>query len=784
MTADRPAPAGCRDDRSGPDPGLDSALIGEIEARGLAMTLEEARHLASIVGRRPTPLELHLFDTMWSEHCSYKSSRSQLRTLPTDAPQVVLGPGEDAGVVRLCVHDGVEYDLVIAHESHNHPSQILPVEGAATGIGGIVRDVYCMGADVIGVLDLLRFGDPLGPRGSRTRSIVRGVVEGIWQYANALGVPNLGGDTVFCGSYDDNCLVNVVAVGLARHDWIVHSYVPERARDEEYVLILVGKPTDDTGFGGATFASAVLEEQLGAVQVADPFLKRVLSEANRAVQRLLHERGIEFGFKDLGAGGIACVSSEMAAHSGMGIELDLDRVPVSIEGLPPEVVACAETQERFGLAVPRDIAPDIIGIYNDDYELPRLFPGARAEVVGRFTPDPVYRVTRGAGRDLIAEAPAEAIVAGVSYERPWSEAPGDQSEPAERACDPPADIERMLTGMACCSRSAIWSYYDSEVQGNTMLRPGESDAVVIRPLPGSSVGIAISGDGNPFIGRIDPFQGGAHAVGEAVRNVVATGARPMCATDCLNFGNPEDPSVFWQFRESVRGIAHACECLGLPDVSECEAPLPIVSGNVSFYNQSPGGGPIPPSPIVCVAGRLDDASHARGIGLRSAGSSLLLLGERMDALGGSLYYRECIGHAGGRVPGFDGTLERKMALCVLELLRDLGDDVHACHDISEGGLAVALAEMSLASRSWTCLGAELPDTGRDPVALYSESPGYVLEIAQGRCPEDLPPFARVVGRVVEGLVIRGSGWSVDLESIASGHFDRLASVVWREEGLT
>jgi phosphoribosylformylglycinamidine synthase len=761
----------------------ETLLKSEIETRRLAMSLAEAKRLAAFVGRCPTPLEFHLFDTMWSEHCSYKSSKRLLSTLPVSSSQVVLGPGEDAGVVKLCEHEGIQWDLVVAHESHNHPSQVLPVEGAATGIGGIVRDVYCMGADVVGVLDLLRFGDPEGEKGERVRSIVRGVVEGIWKYGNALGVPNLGGDTVFYGAYDDNCLVNVVALGLARDDRIVHSFVPDRAREEKYVLILVGKPTDDTGFGGATFASAQLaaDDELEAVQVADPFLKRILAEANRAVQDFLHAEEAEFGFKDLGAGGLACVSSEMAAHSGMGITVELCRVPVSLEDLPAEVVACAETQERFGLAVPSSLAEEVTRIYNEDYELPRLFPGARAEIVGTFTAEPVYRVV-GEDGEIIAEAPASSIVEGVSYTRDAEPGRTDFPEPSSRPCDPEKDMIRILTSVAGCSRSHVWSYYDSEVRGNTHLRPGESDAVVIRPLPGCGVGLAISGDGNPFICELDPYNGGAHAVGEAVRNVVASGATPICATDCLNFGSPEDPEVFWQFGEAIRGISDACKSLGLLS----EEPLPIVSGNVSFYNESAGGVAIPPSPVVCVAGRLDSLHDALDISLKRPGNSVIMLGERRDQLGGSLYYRECLGHRGGQVPLFDGRLEREMARFVLDFASGrLSTSVRlvSCHDISEGGLLLALVEMALASGFAASLGASLHSAEPDPVFLYSESPGYVLELEGEISSLELPPFASVLGVVDASGSISGEGFSVELsEGLLQRSGDRLASLVWREEG--
>src|SRR3989442_10352123 len=303
--------------------------------------------MLSLLGRDPTRVEATLFDTMWSEHCSYKSSRWVLKAhLPTQSPRVILGPGEDAGVVRLGAHEGVEYALVIADESHNHPSQIVPTEGAATGVGGIVRDVACMGAEVIGVMDSLRFGDPDGPRDAQVREVVRGDIDGIWQYGDALGVPNLGGDVFFSSRFDENCLVNVVSLGLVRADRVVRSRVPEAARREPYVLVLIGKPTDETGFGGASFASAVLEEnaegQRGHVQVPDPFLKRVLLEANRAVLDWLHGQGVSFGFKDLGAGGIACASSELAAAGGFGMDVDLEPVPAARTRDPPAGIACSD----------------------------------------------------------------------------------------------------------------------------------------------------------------------------------------------------------------------------------------------------------------------------------------------------------------------------------------------------------------------------------------------------------------------------------------------------------
>lgn len=758
---------------------LRDKLKEAIRTRTLAMTLDEAEKLAGYVGRMPTPLELHLFDTMWSEHCSYKSSKSLLKQLPTEAPNVVVGPGEDAGIVRFCNHDGINWDLVVAHESHNHPSQVLPVEGAATGIGGIVRDVYCMGAKVTGSLDLLRFGNPTGESGEEVRAICRGVVEGIWKYGNALGVPNLGGDTRFHEGYDDNCLVNVVALGFVRHDRIVHSFVPDEAHEEQYVLILAGKPTDNTGFGGATFASADLKEEAekGAVQVADPFLKRVLSEANSTVLNMLFEENIRFGFKDLGAGGIACVTSELAAHGGLGILVNLDEVPVSIPGLPPEVIACAETQERFGLAVPERIAEKTLDIYNRCFELPRLFPGGGASVIGRFTKDPVYRVFQNGIE--VASAPVDCITEGIIYDREWKPAPVEVVEPDIRPVDPPSDLKNMLLSFDGASRFPIWSYYDSEVQGVTHFRPGEADACVIVPIQGSRTGLAVSGDGNPWFGQLEPFLAGAHAVGEAVRNVVATGAVPIAATDCLNYGNPENPDVFWQFRRGVEGIALACDKLGLE--SDGEQPLPIVSGNVSFYNQSSSGKSIPPSPIVAVFGRIDDFTRATDLSLKTPGNVIILIGPREDELGGSLYYRSCLDHSGGQIPLFRGDLEREMARFVLDCSN--AGISQSVHDISEGGIALAAAEMAISSRPDARRGVFLAKDSANPVFLYSETPGYLIEML----PDDWaavsvkPVFASVVGEVTNDFAISSDKWRLDLSEVLEENQSLLDRIIWREE---
>ncbi|HER44221.1 MAG TPA: phosphoribosylformylglycinamidine synthase subunit PurL, partial [Candidatus Eisenbacteria bacterium] len=678
-----------------------------------------------------------IFNTMWSEHCSYKSSRAVLKELlPTEAPNVVLGPGEDAGIVRFApAEDGDWHCLVIAHESHNHPSQVLPVEGAATGIGGIVRDVYCMGADVVGVLDPLRFGDPSGPRGQQAVAIARGVVEGIAQYGNALGVPNLGGDIVFDEGFDENCLVNVVAVGIVRESKILRSRVPPEAARIPYRIVLVGKPTDDSGFGGAAFASEDLaseeEANRGAVQVPDPFLKRVLTEANRKVLELAERRGAAVGFKDLGAGGISCVTSEMAHAGGFGVTIDLDKVNVAAGAYPPAVVSCSETQERYALAVPADLVDDVLRIYNEDFELPHIYHGAGAVEIGTVTKEPVYRIESGG--EIVCETAVDVITTGISYDR--------GAAPRRRSFEEPEtkggrslrdDLLAVLSSPNTASKNYVFKRYDSEVQGRAVLRPGEADAGVIAPLPGSRVGLAFSVDGNPFYGIIDPYQGGALAVCEAARNVAAVGAAPSTITDCLNYGNPEVEEVFWEFREGVRGIGDACRGIGL--LSHEGHPLPVVSGNVSFYNQGESGRAIPPSPIIACVGVVDDYSVCRSIAWKEEGNAVYYLGEPLDELGGSEYYRTIYRTLGANVPQADFIRERNQMRAVIEM-HALGW-VRACHDTGQGGLATALAEMTIRGAGGGRLGLkvdldELAGTGLAPEKmLFSETGGFVLELAQ------------------------------------------------------
>jgi phosphoribosylformylglycinamidine synthase len=696
---------------------------------GVDLSPEEAQRIKELIGRDPTVVELYIFDIMWSEHCSYKSSKRVLqRYLPTEGSRVILGPGEDAGVVRLAEAGGDTHVLVVAHESHNHPSQILPVEGAATGIGGIVRDVYCMGADVVGVLDALRFGDPQGPASETVKEIVDGVVRGIWEYGNALGVPNAGGDVFFDRDYDENCLVNVIAFGLAREDEIIRSRVPPRAREEAYDLILVGKPTDRSGLGGATMASRILDEErssdLGAVQIHDPFLKRMLTEATKAVLREARNQKVDVGFKDLGAGGIACAVSEIVDRGGFGARIDLDKVHVAFEAIESYAIACSETQERYCWAVPSWFTDTVLRIYNEDYELPHIYRGAIAAVIGKVTRERDVVMTRG--EDTVANLPAPAITEGITYER--KAVPRHRERPSRLSPDI-GDLKQvclsLLSLSSICSKHYVYRHYDSEVKGMSLLKPGEADACVTL-VPGTTVGVATSVDGNPRYSRFDPYWGGVMAVCESVRNVVSVGAVPVALTDCLNFGNPEDPAVFWDFVETVKGIGEAARQLHAYGTEE---PIPVVSGNVSFYNESSSGAAVPPSPVVACYGVLEDYSVATSLALKQPGSDLILVGRPKAGLAGSALL-EVLGLAGrGMPPDTNLEEEKRAAHAVTDAIR--GGIVSACHDVSEGGLLVAVAEMVMGGwgtgRAGARLNLDFAGDLRLEDVLFAEAGGYVIE---------------------------------------------------------
>ena len=698
---------------------------------GIGMSVAEARSIAEVLGRDPTLTELFCYDAMWSEHCSYKSSRATLKEfLPTDGPNVVMGPIEDSGIVAI----DDKWCVVISHESHNHPSQILPNEGAATGIGGIVRDVNCMGATVVATADPLRFGDPYGPKANKVRWVAEGVVDGIWQYGNALGVPNMGGDIVFNESFDDNCLVNVVSLGIIRRDQIIRSRAPPGSGEKGYDVILIGKPTDSSGLGGVTFASEALRDEdeetnRGAVQIPDPFLKNVLFKANDDLFQLVREEGIEIGFKDLGGGGFTCATSEMGASGGYGMEINLDDMHKAAD-FPAEVLSIAETQERFLIVSPQELRERILKIYNEDWDLPNVYEGARASVVGKINTGERFKVMHKG--DVVCDVPIQHITGGIRYERLECERIFALTEPETTE---PVNYNEVLLKVLhspnIASREHVYRYYDTEVMGNAVIRPGEADAGLIAPVRGEKFGVALAVDSNPFYGRISPFWGGATAAAEAMRNVAAIGATPSTLTDCLNYGNPEKPEAFWEFREGVKGLAESCKNLWLKGY--LNQPVPIVSGNVSFYNESPEGS-VDPSPIIACVGIMKDFSKAITMELKVPKDKLFLIGPRFDELGGSEYYRTIFGATGANVPIVRFDLERNMIYAVIDAIDE--GLLAAAHDISNGGLACTAMEMAITRPAKFGFELDLDPAGdsgmRTDKLLFSESSGFVLEARPGK----------------------------------------------------
>ncbi|KHO46491.1 MAG: phosphoribosylformylglycinamidine synthase [archaeon GW2011_AR3] len=715
----------------------DKELKEFLKSRGLALTVEEAKLVAKKLGRDPTLTELWVFNIEWSEHTSYKSSRDTLKMLPTQAKNVILGPSEDSGIVELGNINGEKWGVVISHESHNHPSQVVPYEGAATGIGGDIRDVLCMGAKVVALSDPLRFGNPHGPNKNKVRYIANSVIDGIAEYGNAVGIPNIGGDVYFNDSFDENCLVNVVCLGIVKAKEIVHSYAPKNSAGHD--IVIVGKATDFSGFGGASFASLVLDEKeedsnKGAVQVPDPFLKNVLIRATYAVFDEVRKQKLDVGFKDMGAGGIMCSTSELGSSAGYGVEIDLDNVHVSISDMPPYVIACGETQERFTWVVPPEFTPTLLKIYNEDFELGNVAEGAKATVIGKIIREQDF-ILKHRGK-LVCRAPIKEVTTGIKYSRDLKEPKTSFREPSIK--EPKSFTKvllKILSHPNVCSREKIFKHYDTSVQGNTVIAPGRADAGVIAPDEVAPYGIALSTDCNPAISRISPYWGAANAVAEAMRNVAAVGAVPAALTDCLNYSNPEVPEGFWQFVEGVKGISDAARFISRYNAGN--DPVPVISGNVSFYNQSSKGKAVDPSAIISCIGILDDYSKAITMDAKKSGSMLYLLGERKNQMGGSVYY-SLFNEVGTNVPTLDFGREKNMIHSVVSLIGKRL--VLSCHDISDGGLAVALSEMAMLGNKGMEIDLAFSELGIEQV-LFGENSGFVLEIDKGQ--------ARAVEKLLE-----------------------------------
>ena len=712
--------------------GLSNADIKKkLYELNIPLTAEEALKIQNeMLGRAPSLAELVLFSIQGSEHCSYKSSRNYLKQFTTEGPDVVLGAKEDAGVISIVKDDsGHRWCIVMSHESHNHPSQIVPYEGAATGVGGNVRDVLCMGAEVIAVTDSFRFGNI---NKNKTKWIHDGVVSGVAGYGNPLGLPNIGGDVYYQDGYNENCLVTLVTLGIVREDHIIHSYAPKNAAG--FDLILIGKPTDNSGFGGASFASLELEEEKkeqnkGAVQEPNAFLERHLLKSSYALFKKLQKANLinEVGFKDLGAGGIACASVELAETSGYGSEVWMDKIHIGMENLHPSVYLCSETQERFMWVCSPKVTPMILDHYNHEFDLPAISKGAKASVVGRIREDGQYIVHNG--DEEIVNAPASEITKGFLYDRPSKPQKKDHKEPNLLVLDNYDSILiDLLAHENISSREPIFEQYDKQVQGRVKLETGFADAGVLAPFNSKeypeeirNTGVALSTDHNPLHGLIDPYWCGVNATVEAMRNVAAVGATPHALSDCLCFGNPENPSQMNEFIESVRGIIDVCNAVTLKHSPS--DPTPVIAGNVSFYNESKNGS-IPPSPIISCLGLLKDVNKAISMSFEKSNSLIVLIGERKNECGGSAYYN-LHGDLGENIPkpNLDEVKKQIFALTTAidkELLL-------SCHDISDGGFAVALSEMTFDNN----IGCEVKISSSLSIdkILFSETGGFILEVS-------------------------------------------------------
>ncbi|HVA85412.1 MAG TPA: phosphoribosylformylglycinamidine synthase subunit PurL [Candidatus Saccharimonadales bacterium] len=714
--------------------------------RQLGLTDEELDAIRSRLARDPNDLELAIFSVMWSEHCSYKSSRPLLRTLPTAGEGVVAGPGENAGVISI--GDGLAVAFKI--ESHNHPSAVEAYQGAATGVGGILRDIFTMGARPIAVLDALRFGDPSNPR---TRHLVDGVVRGVGGYGNCVGVPTVGGELVFDPSYQANPLVNVMAIGLLEQSRLTLAAAPGPGN----LVVLFGSATGRDGIGGASvLASATFGAQepskRPSVQVGDPFAEKLLIE----VSLELIERQLVVGLQDLGAGGISCATSETADRAGTGILLDLDAVPRREPGMAPFEVMISESQERM-LAVVRPVDEPavreicarwalpcaVIGIVTDDGDLAVVEGGL--DTAGPNEGGPNEGWLRPGARE-IARIPAAALtsdaivfdrVARPPVRRRAAPAPGVPDEPhrelPDRGMDPGLVLLGLLGSANLASRRWVFEQYDSTVQTNTVIGPGRGAAVL--RIKGTRRALVAATDGNQAVSALDPRLGAATSVAEATRNVSITGARPLGVTNCLNYGDPTRPEAFWQLREAVAGLGEACRALGVP----------VTGGNVSLYNESPTGG-IAPTPEIGVVGLLEDVDRLVGPAFVQPDDAVVLIGEATPGLGGSEYAR-LAGAAGDEPPALDLTRERAIQRFVRQAIeRRL---VASAQDLAGGGLAVALAECAI----WSSIGAHLrlPIGGSPAVELFGESPSRLVVTCRPHHAPALVLLARQFGLPVREL---------------------------------
>jgi phosphoribosylformylglycinamidine synthase II len=723
------------------------------------LSQSEYETICARLGRTPNEIELGLFALNWSEHCSYKTSKRFLKLLPTTGRRVVQGPGENAGVIEL------ENDWCVAFkvESHNHPSAVEPFNGAATGVGGIIRDILSMGARPIALLDSLRFGELNLTRslsacgegqgevwpGERSRALFLGVVAGISHYGNCVGVPTVGGDIYFEDAYTDNCLVNVMCVGLVKRSELKRAI----AAGVGNKILVVGAATGRDGIHGATFASEDLvgetEERRPNVQVGDPFTAKSLIEATLEVCRFPELIGLQ----DLGAGGLSTAPAEMAARGGVGIALDIEEVPLRDPTMTPYEILLSESQERMVLCVKAGSEQKFLNIFRKW--------GLEAAVIGEVIAERVYRI-RHEGR-TIAEVPIELLVGGVPQTPVDQASPQASPGPYIFAGQWPAKanspdevwwserLKALLRSPTIASKRWVWEQYDHTVQTNTVIGPGAHDAALLR-VKGERFGIAVTMGGNGRYCQLDPYEGGMRAVCEAVHNLVSVGAEPLGITDCLNFANPTDPEVLWSFEQTIRGMAQAAKTFELP----------FVSGNVSFYNQSERR-KIYPTPIVGMVGLLRDLERRVPMGFQREGDLIYLVGKLSGAVGGSEFLKVFYNFVGGELEKTDLALEVAVTKALLEAARR--GLIASAHDVSDGGLLVALAEKSFAKG----LGARVEIEDLSEEYLFGEWPTRFVVTVH---PEHDREFRELLGSLphrrlgtVGGSGLELGGRSVPIEEL-------------------
>lgn len=651
---------------------------------------EEYHRIQSLVGRDPNYLELALFGVMWSEHCSYKNSKAQLRKFPTQGPQVLQGPGENAGVVDIGDNIGIAFKL----ESHNHPSAIEPYQGAATGVGGIIRDIFAMGARPIASLNSLRFGELTN---EKVKSLFSGVVAGIGGYGNCIGIPTVGGEVFFHPSYQGNPLVNAMCVGLLKDGKIFKG----AATGVGNVVMVVGARTGKDGIKGASFASEELSDKdpdkRPAVQVGDPFMEKLLLEASLEV--LAADAVI--GLQDLGAAGLTSSGAEMAGRAGSGLYIDVEKVPLREEGMEPWEIMLSESQERMLLVVKPEKVDTVLEIF-EKWDL-------SAAAIGEVTGEGNFEVRKG--KEIIASVSAELLTENAPVNiREWKE-PAYFQEKKKMNLSPFKEygnwnelLEKLLSSPNIASKAWVYEQYDHMVGINTVVRPG-SDAAVLR-LPESKKGLALSVDCNPRYVYLDPWRGGAIAVAESARNVACSGGKPLAITNCLNFGNPEKPEIYWQFVQATDGMAEACR----------ELDTPVTGGNVSFYNEYDGQA-IYPTPTIGMVGNMENVENRITSAFKEAGDHVLLIGETLEELGASEALFLITHEDGGEVPVIDLKKEKSLH----EFLYEAANQglLQSAHDCSEGGFGVALAESAI--QGGVGVQGEWEDKVSEAAMLFGES---------------------------------------------------------------